>query len=86
MAARLCLTAARFHSSPPRSDFRGTRACLDRAFQEWGEGEDDHVIGALAPALRTMYEHDPDHRPDVPDAIGRRLLRRRIHPVPVQRH
>ncbi|MET8454712.1 hypothetical protein ABZV46_47695, partial [Streptomyces sp. NPDC005209] len=37
-------------------------------------------------ALRTLYEHDPDHRPDVPDAIGRRLLRRRIHRVPVQRH
>lgn len=84
LAARLWLTAARFHSSSAHADLRGTRECLDRAFREWGEVDDDHVVEALAPALRTMYEHDPDHRPDVPDAIDRHLRGRGIDSVPVR--
>ncbi|MEV0741483.1 DMT family transporter [Streptomyces sp. NPDC050549] len=65
LAARLWLTAARFHLSPPRRDLRGARACLDRAVHELGEVEDDRVVEALAPILRAMYEHVPDRRPDV---------------------
>ncbi|MEV6170882.1 DMT family transporter [Streptomyces sp. NPDC051954] len=84
LAARLWLAAARFYSSLPRPDLHERRACLDRAFHEWSNVKDNHAIGQLAPALREMYENDPDHRPEVPDAIDRRLRRRGIHSVPVQ--
>ncbi|WP_446046154.1 DMT family transporter [Streptomyces olivaceus] len=84
LSARLWLAAARFHLSAPRPDLYKTRACLDRAFHEWCDVEDSHVVGELASALREMYENDPEHRPGVPEAIERRLLHLGIHSVPVQ--
>jgi drug/metabolite transporter (DMT)-like permease len=79
LASQLWLAAARFHSSPPDRDLRAARACLDQAFQDWGNIEDDRVIAALAPPLRAMYINDPDHRPDMPHAIDRHLQYMAIH-------
>ncbi|MER6917751.1 hypothetical protein [Streptomyces spiralis] len=74
LASQLWLAAARFHSSPPNRELRAARTCLDQAFHEWGNIEDDRVAASLAPTLRAMYHDDPSYRPDVPDAIDRRLL------------
>lgn len=74
LASQLWLAAARFHSSSPDRDLAAARACLDQAFHEWGYIEDNRVIAALAPALRAMYNQDPEHRPGINDAIDRRLL------------
>ncbi|WP_063766969.1 DMT family transporter [Streptomyces sp. NRRL S-813] len=79
LASQLWLVAARFHSSPPDRDLHAARACLDQAFHEWVNVEDDRVLATLAPALRAMYNQDPDHRPDIMDAIDRHLLHLDTH-------
>ncbi|MFK0046013.1 DMT family transporter [Streptomyces sp. NPDC090741] len=83
LATRLWLSAARFHSATPNPDLRATRECLDRAFHEWTNIEDDHLVSALATALRTTYERHPDLRPDAPAAMDRHLLHRGIRTLPV---
>ncbi|GHF19064.1 hypothetical protein GCM10014715_87360 [Streptomyces spiralis] len=75
LSAQLWLSAARFHFSLPGGHLSAARACLDQAFREWGKLEDEHLVESLAPALRAMYDNDPGHRPDIREAIDRRLHR-----------
>ncbi|MFJ2261545.1 DMT family transporter [Streptomyces sp. NPDC087844] len=76
LAARLWLSAARFHASSSLSDPVKVRACLDQALHEWGNEKANDAIGALAPALRDMLARYPDHRPEALNAIDERLRRR----------
>ncbi|MEU1272595.1 hypothetical protein [Streptomyces sp. NPDC005799] len=59
LSGRLWLTAARFHSSPPRRDLTSTRTCLDRAYQEWYGVKDADVIGELAAEVGALGRQDP---------------------------
>lgn len=81
LAARLWLTAARFHSSLQHPNLHMTRVCLDHAFHEWGNVADADAVGALAPVLREMYAKYPFHRPEAIDALDRRLRRMALHPT-----
>ncbi|WP_217127518.1 hypothetical protein [Streptomyces sp. AC558_RSS880] len=54
------------------------RACVDRAYHEWSRVEDASALYDLAPSLLLLHAQVPGHRPEMADAVRRRLKRRGI--------
>ncbi|MEU5308504.1 DMT family transporter [Streptomyces sp. NPDC021562] len=75
LAARLWLSAARFHADPPRFDAVRTRLCLERARTEWRSLPDDPVTSELALSLRKMYASLPN------DGTGERGWSGGVHEI-----
>ncbi|MEU9407494.1 DMT family transporter [Streptomyces sp. NPDC048281] len=69
LAAQLWLNAARFHLSGPARDPRRVRNCLDRAYHEWCDTADEHIVATLAPALHSMYLNDVGRAAEIPAAL-----------------
>jgi drug/metabolite transporter (DMT)-like permease len=82
LAARLWTTAARFHTEAPRSGLEEVRACLDRAYQEWSNLEDEATVAALTPVLRAMFQTHLSHHRDAIEAFDWVSLSRRSGPRP----